>query len=311
MTDVSRNGPCAQDINRGIALIVTGLLIIPAIDAIAKFLSDSVPVLQITWARFLFQSILMAGAVLLHNSASALLPKRPVVQLIRGLLLAMATLIFFWSLKYLPIADAIAIFFIQPLILTLFSALFLGEQVGWHRRIAVVAGFIGALVIIQPGSSTFQLAAVLPVLTAIFFAGYMTLTRATAGHDTAETAQFAAGMGALVVLSVCLFAGSLTSIESLQPVMPDLAEWGWLALLGVIAAFCHLLMVKAMELAPASVLAPFAYTEFIGATLLGWLIFDDIPSNNTWLGAVIIIASGLYVYLRERRLNAATAPEPM
>ena len=150
----------------------------------------------------------------------------------------------------------------------------------------------------------------LPVLTAIFFAGYMTLTRATARHDTAETAQFAAGLGALVVLSVCLFVSSLTSIESLQPVMPDLTQWGWLALLGMIAAFCHLLVVKAMELAPASVLAPFAYTEFIGATLLGWLFFNDIPTGSTWLGASIIIASGLYVYLRERRLNAAIAPEP-
>lgn len=311
MTKHSSNEPAAQDINRGIALIVSGLLIIPAIDAIAKYLADSIPVLQITWARFLFQSILMAGIVLLQSTASALIPKRPLVQLIRGLLLATATLIFFWSLKYLPIADAIAIFFIQPLILTLFSAFFLGEQVGWHRRIAVVAGFIGALVIIRPGSSTFQVAAVLPVLTAIFFAGYMTITRATAGHDTAETAQFAAGLGALVVLSVCLFVASLTSIESLQPVMPDLAQWGWLALLGVIAAFCHLLVVKAMELAPASVLAPFAYTEFIGASLLGWLIFNDIPTRRTWLGASIIIASGLYVYVRERKLNAATAPEPM
>ncbi len=311
MTKHSGNEPAAQDINRGIALIVSGLLIIPAIDAIAKYLADSIPVLQITWARFLFQSILMAGIVLLQSTASALIPKRPLVQLIRGLLLATATLIFFWSLKYLPIADAIAIFFIQPLILTLFSAFFLGEQVGWHRRIAVVAGFIGALVIIRPGSSTFQVAAVLPVLTAIFFAGYMTITRATAGHDTAETAQFAAGLGALVVLSVCLFVASLTSIESLQPVMPDLAQWGWLALLGVIAAFCHLLVVKAMELAPASVLAPFAYTEFIGASLLGWLIFNDIPTRRTWLGASIIIASGLYVYVRERKLNAATAPEPM
>ena len=311
MTEVPDNGTRPQDINRGIALIVTGLLIIPSIDAIAKYLADSIPPLQITWARFVFQSILMAAIVLLHKSPVALIPKRPIIQLIRGLLLALATLIFFWGLKYLPIADAIAIFFIQPLILTLFSAIFLGEQVGWHRRIAVVAGFVGALVIIQPGSSGFHVATVLPVLTAIFFAGYMTLTRATAGHDTAETAQFAAGVGALVILSVVLLLCSLTPYESLHPVTPDLAEWGWLALLGVIAAFCHLLVVKAMELAPASVLAPFAYTEFIGATLLGWMIFNDIPTWKTWTGAAIIIASGLYVFIRERRLNTANVTEPM
>ncbi len=311
MTEISDTEVPPQNINRGIALIVTGLLIIPAIDAIAKYLSDSIPTLQITWARFLFQSILMAAIVLLHHRPIALIPKRPIIQLIRGLLLALATLIFFWSLKYLPIADAIAIFFIQPLILTLFSAFFLGEQVGWHRRIAVLTGFVGALVIIQPAGNSFQPASLLPVLTAVFFAGYMTLTRATAGHDTAETAQFAAGSGALVVLSAILFFCSLTPFESLHPVMPDLTEWGWLALLGVIAAFCHLLVVKAMELAPASVLAPFAYTEFIGATLLGWLIFNDIPSWNTWAGAAIIVASGLYVFLRERKLDSASVPETL
>lgn len=311
MTELSDTGTRPQDINRGIWLIVTGLLIIPAIDAIAKYLSDSVPVLQITWTRFLFQSILMAGIVLLNNSPLALIPKRPFIQLARGLLLAMATLIFFWSLKYLPIADAIAIFFIQPLILTLFSAFFLGEQVGWHRRIAVIAGFIGALVIIQPANSSFQVATILPVMTAIFFAGYMTLTRATAGHDTAETAQFAAGVGALIVLSAALILSSLSPLEDLHPVTLDITQWGWLALLGVIAAFCHLLVVKAMELAPASVLAPFAYTEFIGATLLGWLIFNDIPTWNTWTGATIIVASGLYVFLRERKLNSASTPEPL
>lgn len=294
-----------RNVNRGIALMVCGLLIIPTIDAIAKHLSDSISALQITWTRFLFQSILMAGIVLASKPLAALRPKRPFVHLLRGLLLAVATMLFFWSLKYLPIADAIAIFFVQPLILTALSAIFLGETVGWHRRIAVVVGFIGALVIIQPGADSFHIAAILPFITAFFFATYLALTRAMAGVDTAETAQFAAGFGALIVLSVSMGLLMLTPFEKLHPVPPTASEWAWLALLGVVAAFCHLLVVKATELAPASVLAPFAYTEFIGATLLGWIFFNDIPSLTTWLGTLIIVASGLYVFVRERQLARA------
>lgn len=298
-------------VNKGIALIVIGLLIIPAIDAIAKYLSDSIPALQITWARFLFQSILMAIIIFAQKPSAPLIPKRPWIHLLRGLLLAMATLLFFWSLKYLPLADAIAIFFVQPLILTVFSIVFLGEQVGWHRRIAVVAGFVGALIIIQPGAQTFHYAAILPLITAFFFAAYMALTRATAGIDRAETSQFAAGAGALAVLTVALLVTLLTPFEGMHPVLPSVSEWGWLALLGVIAAFCHFLVVKATELAPASVLAPFAYTEFIGATLLGWLIFRDVPTFSTWLGAAIIISSGLYVFVRERQLNKVAVSQPL
>jgi len=296
-------GNSGDDLNRGIALMVTALLVLPSIDAIAKHLSDSMPALQITWARFLFQSGLMAAMVLSQQPVTSLRPNRPFLHLVRGMLLAIATLLFFWSLKYLPIADAIAIFFVQPLILTILSSVFLGETVGWHRRLAVVAGLLGALIIIQPGKESFHTAALLPLAAAFFYAGYMALTRSAAGSDKAETAQFVAGVSAFAVLSACLLIVMATPLTALHPVTPSLTEWGWLALLGVIAAGCHLLVVKATEHAPASVLAPFAYTEFIGAALLGWIFFSDVPSATTWLGTIIIICSGLYVFLRERQLS--------
>lgn len=301
-----RPGKSDDNLNKGIALMVAGLLILPSIDAIAKHLSDSITALQITWARFLFQSGLMAALVFLQKPVVPLLPKRPLVHLVRGVLLAIATLLFFWSLKYLPIADAIAIFFVQPLILTALSSFFLGETVGWHRKLAVVAGLLGAIIIIQPGRESFHTAALLPLAAAFFYAGYIVLTRAAAGQDKAETAQFAAGISAFTVLSVCLVVVSATPLEALHPVAPNFVEWSWLALLGVIAASCHLLLVKATELAPASVLAPFAYTEFVGAALLGWIFFNDVPSAATWLGTIIIVLSGLYVFLRERQLSRQT-----
>lgn len=288
-------------IRRGILLMVTGLLIVPSIDAIAKHLSDSISALQVTWSRFFFQSILMGAMVLLLHDIRSLWPLRPVIHLIRGVLLALATLLFFASLKYLPLADAIAIFFVQPLILTILSGVFLGEQVGWHRRLAVCAGFAGALIIIQPGGDAYSKAALLPLATAFLFAIYMAITRAVAGQDNAESAQFAAGAGAFVVLTVFILTTRLIIPGSLPMIDPSLTQWGWLFMLGLIAASCHLLVVKATELAPASILAPFAYIEFIGATLLGWIFFNDVPSPSTWLGAAVIIASGLVVYLRETR----------
>jgi len=150
----------------------------------------------------------------------------------------------------------------------------------------------------------------MPVATAVFFAAYMTLTRATAGRGKAETAQFAAGLGAFLVLSVVIALGMLFDISALKIVQPTIIHWGWLLLLGIIAAGCHLLVVKATELAPASVLAPFAYTEFVGATFLGWLFFDDIPTSTTWAGTALIVASGLYVFVRETRQNSEQMPSP-
>ncbi len=288
-------------IRRGILLMAAGLLIVPSIDAIAKHLAGSVSALQITWSRFLFQSILMGSMVLVFHDVRSLWPRRPVIHLIRGVLLALATLIFFASLRYLPLADAIAIFFVQPLILTILSGVFLGEQVGWHRRIAVCAGFAGALIIIQPGSDSYSSAALMPLATAFFFAIYMALTRAVAGQDPAESAQFAAGAGAFIVLSMFIMSTELLLPGSLPLVKPSITQWGWLFMLGFIATGCHLLVVKATELAPASVLAPFAYIEFIGATLLGWIFFNDVPTASTWLGAGVIIGSGLVVYVRETR----------
>jgi len=249
--------------------------------------------------------MLMGVLVIALHGSRSLWPSRPLIHLLRGLLLAVATMIFFASLKYLPLADAIAIFFVQPLILTLISGWFLGEQVGWPRRIAVCVGFLGALIIIQPGGENFTPAAVMPLATAVCFATYMALTRYVAGQDTAETAQFAAGAGAFIVLSLIIAAGAITETAALKLISLTLIQWGWLLLLGVIAALCHLLVVKATELAPASVLAPFGYTEFIGSATLGWLFFNEIPSLNTWVGASVIIASGLYVFFRETRAHQA------
>lgn len=281
--------------------MLLGTSIVPVMDAIAKHLGESMSPIQITWGRFFFQFIIMAIALCISIGPRALIPKEPIKHAIRGLLLAAATLCFFWSLRTLPLADAIAIFFVQPMILTLISALVLKETIGWHRRIAVCAGFIGAVLIIRPGTETFTLASMLPLLAAVFFASYLALTRAVANIDHPATMQFASGLAATCALSLILLITRLWPESSFAPSLPSLIDWLWLVSIGAIAAGGHLLVVMAMNRAPASALAPFGYVEIVAATLLGWLFFSDWPDNLSWLGIAIIVASGIYVFLREQR----------
>ena len=281
--------------------MVSGTLIIPVMDAIAKILGDTISPLQVTWGRFFFQAIIMGVAILALYGPAMLRPKRPLIHAIRGLLLAIATSFFFFSLLYLPLADSIAIFFVQPMLLTLLSAIFLGETIGWHRKAAVVIGFLGALLIIKPGSDSFTLAALLPVVAALFFSGYLVVTRSVANVDHPMTMQFASGIGATIAISIGLIPGTLAASSLWGAVPPTTLEWTYLAAIGCIAAFGHLLVVIAVNRAPTSVLAPFGYVEIIAATILGWLLFSDWPDTLSWLGIAIIVFSGLYVFVREQR----------
>ncbi|ASJ71873.1 Riboflavin transporter [Granulosicoccus antarcticus IMCC3135] len=281
--------------------MVTGTMIVPVMDAIAKFLGDSMSPVQITWGRFTFQFIIMGMAIIPLYGFKALWPKRPAIHAVRGVLLAVATTFFFFSLQFLPLANAIAIFFVQPMLLTLLAVLFLGEKIGWHRKAAVLAGFLGALLVIQPGSDSFTLAALLPMCAAFFFSCYLVVTRSVANVDHPLIMQFASGFGATIALSLALLLGMLLDSPAWTPVVPDLPQWGWLMLIGVIAAAGHLLVVIAVNRAPASLLAPFGYVEIIAATYLGWLIFDEWPDTLSWLGIAVIVMSGLYVFVREQR----------
>jgi len=296
---VDRNS-ATHSVRLAIFYMSLGTSIAPIMDAIAKHLADSLSPLLITWGRFIFQSMFMATPLLLQGDTRLLWPKQPLVHAARGVLIASATLCFFASLKSLPLADAIAIFFVQPIILTLLSSTLLGEHVGWYRRAAVVLGFLGALLIIRPGSESFSLASLLPLVAAFFYASYLALTRATANIDSPLTAQFASSLWAAVVLTIALVVNALTiKISFAEFTSPSWLQWFWLVAIGAIAASAHLLVVMSMDKAPASLLAPFGYAEIIAATALGWWIFGDWPDLFTWLGLGIICASGLFVFHRE------------
>lgn len=281
-------------------LMLAAMLILPGIDAIAKWLSGAISSGQIAWSRFFFQTLLMLPLFL--RTRGPIVTSALPLHALRGALIALATLLFFSALKYLPLADAISIFFVEPLILTLLSAVFLGESVGWRRLTAVAVGFAGSLVIIRPSFHALGLPALLPLGTALSFAVYLILTRKLAQHEQPERMQFYAGVFGGIVMTAALAAGEATDIAVLSFVWPDRWQWFLLAGLGVIATTGHLLVVHAFRRAPAGLLAPFQYVEIIGATILGLVFFGDFPDTVTWIGVVIIVSSGMYVFHREAAL---------
>ena len=287
-------------------MMAAGVIVIPGIDAIAKHLSTGLAPGQIAASRFLFQLIFLFPIILV--TGRRLMSYHLVLNAFRGSLIGLATLFFFWGLKHLPLADAISIFFVEPLILTLISAVFLGERVGWRRLSAIVIGFCGALLVIRPSFQTVGLPALLPLAAACCFAIYLALTRKVAQADDVLTMQLWAGIFGGLTLMMALIYGEVGTIDVINPVWPSLYEWLMLALLGLIATSGHLLIVGAFSRASPSILAPFQYLEILGATLLGVIIFGEFPGLMTWLGILIIVGSGLYVFHRERRLSRATLP---
>jgi S-adenosylmethionine uptake transporter len=273
------------------------MLILPGIDAIAKWLSDAISSGQIAWSRFFFQTLLMLP-LYLRTRGPVLTPALP-MHAMRGALIALATLLFFSALKYLPLADAISIFFVEPLILTLLSALFLAEPVGWRRMTAVAVGFAGSLLIIRPSFQALGLPALLPLGTALSFAVYLILTRKLALHEHPARMQFYAGLFGGLVMTAALVGGDALDIAVLSFVWPNREQWLLLASLGVIATTGHLLVVHAFQRGSAGLLAPFQYVEIIGATILGVIFFADFPDALTWTGVGIIVGSGMYIFHRE------------
>lgn len=309
------------------------MVFLPLMDVIAKYLAPTIATGQIAWSRFLFQSLLLmpfawrlivvaqraaqtrqinVGHANPRRPLSALLPDRWHLHALRGFLIATATLCFFTSVTRLPVADAIAIFFVEPLLLTLLSPLFLGETIGWRRLSAVIIGFGGALIIIKPGAAIFGIYAFLPLAAALCFAFYLILTRKLAQNTDPILVQFFTGLSGLFFMTVALLAGTMLhqfggwTLTYLLPGWPTPQEWLLLALLGTIGCLGHLMVVHAFRYVDASTLAPLQYFEIVGAALFGWLVFSDVPTINTWVGIAIITGSGFYVYWRERTLNNAS-----
>lgn len=296
---------------RGVSTMAVAMFFLPMMDAIAKWLStvDSLPPATVTLSRFVVQTILTLLIILALTGVKSLRPVKLWGNLFRGFLMGMGSLCFFAAIKYMPLADAMAVFFVEPLMLTLLSALILKEVVGWRRRIAVVVGFIGTLIVIQPSWELFGWISLLPLGTAALFAVYLMLNRRYGDADTPLIMQLYAGVGGTITVGVVLFLGQVFGVSDMTLGMPS-GDLSWLLLftIGAIATGGHLLVVQASRLAPASLLAPFQYLEIVMAVIVGLVVFHEFPTASKWLGIAIIVASGAYVVLREGKKS--DEPEP-
>ena len=284
--------------------MVLAMLILPAIDAIAKGISDTISAGEVAWVRHFLQTILLLPFVVRFGFSL----KGPLwIHISRGVLMAAVTLVFFTALAVMPLANAIAILFIGPLIFTVLGAFFLGEPIGWRRISAIMVGFFGALLIIQPSYNAFGAISLLPACAALGFAFYMLLTRKLARggkfHDVISM-QFYAGFFGAIFLTGALAAGALIEVSFLAIALPDQFEWSLLALLAIIATIGHILIALAASRLGVAQIAPFQYLEIVGATTFGFIFFGDFPNRFDWIGILIIISSGLYVYYRESRFSS-------
>ncbi|MCF3639762.1 DMT family transporter [Rhizobium sp. TRM95111] len=291
---------------QGLGLMIFAMTVLPGMDAIAKYLStfEDMSPGQVSFYRFFFQVACTLPLLLTVGGAESLRPKRPWVNLFRGVLHAAASLLFFIAVKYMPLADVFAIYFVEPFILTAMTALFLGERVGWRRWLAIVVGFCGALVVIQPSFVLFGTTALLPVGCAVIYALYLFLNRAVGLEDSPLTMQTVAGFGGTLFMGAVLLGGAATGNADFALSLPgSLPVFLLLVVLGSLSGYAHLLVVRAFRLAPLSLLAPFQYFEIISATVLGYAVFGDFPTPGKWLGIGIIVSSGLFIIWREQRAH--------
>ena len=275
----------------GILLAMGAILLFSLMDLQAKYLGQYLHVTQIVWARYFGLFIILMVLFAPRRGLGLVRSKRPVLQWIRSLLLLFCTITFFFAIQFMPLADAVSISFLSPLLVTALGVPLLGEVVGKHRWGAVFVGFLGAMIIIRPGLGVMHWAAWLLLAVAFGYALYQITTRMISGHDDAVMSLFyTAFIGAgLVTVIVPFFWRNPVETE----------HWLMLAGLGAIGGLSHYMLIKALEFAPVSVLAPISYTSLPWNTLFGYWVFGDLPDRWTVTGACILIATGIYILYRE------------
>jgi drug/metabolite transporter (DMT)-like permease len=291
-----------DDLNRAVLYMIAAAVLIPLLNASAKYLAASYPILEIAWARYAGHFIYMLLFFVPQRGLRMLACSRPVLQLVRSTLLCISTVIFITGLPHVPLATAAAISFTGPFIVTALAPLVLGERVGARRWLAVAVGFAGALAVVRPGVDGTNAAVFLFFGSAFASALYQLLTRKLAAHDPAETS-----------ITYIALAGFILTTIPLPFIWETPRSWLDAALflsLGLFGGFGHYFIVRAYEIAPAPFVSPFNYMQIVGAALLGFVVFGQLPDLFVWLGAAIIAGSGIFMLYAERRNTAAASAAP-
>ncbi len=284
---------------RGILFLLGSGLVFTILDSLAKEASAYIPVLQVAWGRYVFHVVFLplysdrgAGGIAAPSRlARMFVTRHPWLQLLRSLLLLGATLFFFGAVSYVPLAEAQAVSFIEPLLITAIAHFFLAECVGLRRWLAIAVGFLGVLIVIRPGFGMLHWGMLLSLGSAACGSVYVTLTRIVSRNDNPGTSLAYAGLAGFVGLTLAM-----------PFVWQPASGYVWMLFfaLGVSGGLGHYLMIKAFAAAPGGVLAPFIYVQMVWMVIVGWLWFSDWPAATTWVGIALIVGSGLYALHRER-----------
>jgi len=275
---------------KAIVLNLSAWVMLPIMDGFAKYLSSTLPVLQITWSRYFFTVVIVLPIMLIFFRKNLTWTEKPKLQLIRGLILFFANILFFYSISIISLAKALTLAFIAPLIVTALSPFLLGEKVGFRRWAAVVTGFVGSLIVIRPGFVELNLASIAALGTGILYGFYLIITRKL--HDADNP---------LLTLLLTGIVGAIlgTMIMPTVWVQPTISEWYMMFAIGFFASIGHLFLILSLKYADASKLAPFSYFEIVTNIIIGYFFFSHFPDYWHFLGLFIIISSGIYILRRE------------
>jgi drug/metabolite transporter (DMT)-like permease len=286
----------------GILLMTASMVAFTSLDTAAKHLTQELPPAVAVFGRYAVALLISLAVVFRSGGPYLLVTRHPVLQAFRGVLLMVSTILNFIAMMHLQLAQTAAIFFTIPLWVCALSVPLLGEHVGWRRWLAVIAGFLGVLVIMRPGSDSFHWAMLLSIASSFCGAVYNIATRKVGGRDRAETSLFYVG-----------FVGALAAATPLPFLWqtPQGLQWLLIIFIGIAGAVGHLMLIQAHRLAPASALAPFLYTQIVWMMIAGYLFFGDLPDLWTLIGAAIVVGSGLVLFAREAatgRMKEVPAP---
>lgn len=270
----------------GIAMAILATVFYALVDTLSKVQARQYPVEMIVWARYAVPLVLVLAVFLPRRGAAMLTTRHPAIQAVRGILLTAGTLFIVFAYRLMPLAEAQAISFIHPVLLTLLAVVFLGEKVSRLGWLAVFIGFSGVLIIVRPGGGLFTPAALLPLGLALSFSSYQVFTRIVSAREPSLNSLFYVLLVGTLAMSLAL------PFHWMTPDWPGLIRF---ALIGVISGLGHFSTIKALEFAPASLLAPFAYIQLLWIGMLGAIVFGDFPDPITLLGMAVVVVGGLLV----------------
>jgi len=286
-----------ERVGLGTALFIAGVCFAAMQQGLAKGLVMALPVLLVVWGRYVVSTLVLVPVALTRHGTAAFRPARPVLQVVRGLLLVGSSTCFIAAISSMPIADATALIFIYPFLVTAASPVFLGERVTLGGWLAVITGFIGVVIVLRPTMAGVDVHALLALATGVFFGVHLLITRRLSqSSPPLVTATVTAVVGTVALAPAVVVMGSWMSGT----------EAATLIFVGLAATASQFLVLLACARAPMTTLAPFGYTEIVAATAVGWIMFGDFPDGRAWFGIAIIVGAGLYIVRRRHRSPAGT-----